>query len=171
MMSRLSRSLLTLVVLIPILAFSPGCGGAGRITSFTKASAPAATVSQITVRITETVRRPDEVEVALTVVNPTAHPITFARHYGRFTAATMTHGDLRVTGMRTPKQSRTIPHNGYTVLAGEEAGVRLAFRAAGMDRAERLTLQIVGTAHGAELSWTIPIPPEPSRPASMAIDH
>ncbi len=170
-MIRHPRSMLILVALIPALAVLPGCGGAGRVTTFPAESAPAATASQTMVRITEAIRRPGELELALTIANPTANPVVFARNYGEFTAATVAFGDIRVAGERTPKKSRTFPQNRYTVLAGEEVALRLVFRAPDLDRADNLTLHVVGSTHGAEPSWTIPIPPEPSRPATMASNH
>ena len=171
MIIRHPRSMLTLLVILPALAVLPGCGGAGRVTTFPAESAPAATSSQTKVRVTEAVRRPGELELALTIANPTADPVVFTRKYGEFTAASVAHGDIRVAGERTPKKSRTFPPNQYTVLAGEEAALRLVFRAPDLDRADNLTLHVVGSIHGAEQSWTIPIPPEPSRPATMASNH
>lgn len=165
------RSMLALVALIPALAVLPGCGGAGRVTTFPAESAPAATASQTIVRITEAVRRPGELELALTIANPTADPVDFRLHYGSFSSATVAHGAIRVVGKRTPKRSRTLPPSRYTVLAGEEVALRLAFRAADLDRADNLTLHVVGSTLGAEQSWIIPIPPEPSRPATMAGNH
>lgn len=162
------RTALALIALIPALAVLPGCGGGGRVTAYPADAVPAATAAQITVRITEVVRRPGELELALTIANPTADPVDFARHYGAFTAATMAHGETRIIGKRTPTKSRTFPPNRYTVLAGENASVRLVFRAADLDRATDVTLHLAGSTHGAGQSWTIPIPPEPSRPAALA---
>jgi hypothetical protein len=170
-MIRHPRSVLPLVALIPALAILPGCGGAGRVTTFPAESAPTATSSQTMVRVTEAVRRPGELELALTIANPTADSVVFTRKYGEFSAASVVHGDIRVVGERTPTKSRTFPPDRYTVLAGEEAALRLVFRAADLDRADNLTLHVVGSTHGAEQSWTIPIPPEPSRPAMMASNY
>ena len=39
---------------------------------------------------------------------------------------------------------------------------------ADLDQAADLTLHLAGSTHGAGQSWTIPIPPEPSRPVAMA---
>lgn len=167
-MIRLPRMALALVALLPALTVLPGCGGAGRVTTFPPDATPAATASQTTVCITEAVRRPGELELALTIANPTADPVVFARNYGAFTAATVVHGDARITGERTPPKSRTFPPNQYTVLAGEDATLRLVFRAADLDQAADLTLHLAGSTHGAGQSWTIPIPPEPSRPVAMA---
>lgn len=167
-MTRHPRTALALVVLFPALTVFPGCRGGGRVTIFPPDAAPGATVSQTTVHITEAVRRPGELELSLTIVNPTATPVVFARNYGVFTAATVVHGDSRITGERIPKRSRTFPPNLYTVLAGEEASLRLVFRAADLDRATDLTLHLAGSTQGAEQSWKIPIPPEQSRPVTMA---
>jgi hypothetical protein len=167
-MIRHPRTVLPLLALIPALAVLPGCGGGGRVTTFLAEAAPTATAAQTTVRITEAVRRPGELELALTIANATADPVVFARNYGAFTAATMVHGDRRITGERTPAKSRTFPPNQYTVLAGEDASLRLVFRAADLDRATDAVLHLAGSTHGAAQSWSIPIPPEPSHPVAMA---
>mgnify|MGYP000092956484 CR=1 FL=1 len=52
-MIRLPRMALALVALVPALTVLPGCGGAGRVTTFPADAAPAATASQTTVRITK----------------------------------------------------------------------------------------------------------------------
>ena len=171
MIIRHPTSMLAFVSLILALAIFPGCGAVGRVTSFPAESAPAATASQTLVRITEAVRRPGELELALTIANPTADPVVFARNYGEFTAATVAHGNNRVAGERIPKKSKTIPPDQYTVLAGEKAILRLVFRAADLDRADDLMLHVVGSTLGSNQSWTIAIPPEPSRPAATASNH
>lgn len=153
------RAELAVVALIPMLTILAGCGGGGRVTTFPDGAAPAATTAQTTVRITEAVRRTGELELALTIANPTADAVVFARDHGAFTAAHVVRGDTRIPGERVPKQSRTFPPGRYTVLAGEAASLRLVFRAADIDRAAGLTLLLVGSAVGAGRSWSIPIPP------------
>lgn len=166
------RAALVLLTLLPSLVILPGCAGSGgRVTAFPVESAPAATMAQTTVRIDEIERAPGELILALSIANPTTEPVIFTRNYRVFTAATVALGDVHITGERSPKKSRTVPSNQYTVLAGEEAALRLVFRAPDIDRAAAVTLHVVGSTHGAAQSWVIPIPPEPSRSTAMASAH
>jgi hypothetical protein len=167
-MLRPPRMAMAIIAITPLLALLSGCGGGGRITTFPADGVPTASAARITVRITEAVRRPDELELVLRIDNPTSDSATFARNYGVFTAATLVQGDIRITGKRTPTRARTLPPNQYTVLAGEEASLRLVFRNAAIDRATNATLHLVGSTLGVGQTWTIPIPPEPSRPVTTA---
>jgi hypothetical protein len=161
-MPAFSPSSSALPALLLALLGLPGCVSEGRVTAFTPESMPIATASQIAVRVTATERAPGSLILRLSIVNSTNEPVVFARKYGAFTAATVTYGDQHVTGTRVPAQSRTFPPNQYTVLAGEDANLGLDFRAAGIDQASHLSLQIQGSTHGVDQVWTIAIPPEPS---------
>jgi len=154
-------SLALSIALVGTIALS-GCASGGRAMQFPRESAPTATASQIVMRLTEIERSPGSVTLRITITNPTAEPAVFARSYGVFTAATLIHGDEHITGVRVPKQSRTLSPNQYTVLAGEDAVVSLDFRAADIDRASNLSLSVRGSTHGIDQTWTIAIPPVPS---------
>ena len=164
-MPGLPRSSLVLPAVLLALLVLPGCTGGGRVTAFTPTSAPTATASQIAVRVTEIERAPGSLILRLSIANPTSAPVVFARTYGSFTAASVAYGDILITGIRVPTRSRTVPPNQYIVLAGEDASLGLDFRAAGIDRAANLTLQIHGSMHGVDQVWSIAIPPEPTIPS------
>jgi hypothetical protein len=159
------------LAVLPALALLPGCGPNNRAEIFRTGSAPSATIKLATVRITAIERSLDEVTLTLNISNPTSQPINFARHYGAFTSAILEGVDIRIIGERSPKRPRTTPLDRYTVSAGEDALLSLAFKAPGVDRAVDLVLHLTGSTNGFDQSWNINIPPESTRPTAMVGHH
>jgi hypothetical protein len=149
------------------LALLTGCASNRRTVSFTTDTAPAASASSITIQVARVERAPGSLILRLYITNPTPDAVDFARRYSAFTSMSIIHGSERITGVRTPFQSRTSSPSRYLVLAGEHADLSLDFRAADIDRATDLALTVRGSTHGTDQTWTITIPPEPLLPAAI----
>lgn len=147
------------------IALLTGCATGRRTMSFTTDTAPASSASSITIRVARVERAPGSLILRLYITNPTPDAVEFARRYSAFTSMSIIHGSERITGVRTPFQSRTSSPSRYLVLAGEHADLSLDFRAADIDRATDLALTVRGSTHGIDQTWTITLPPEPPMPA------
>lgn len=145
-----------------------GCATGRRTMSFTADTAPTSSVSSINIRVFRVERAPGSLILRLYITNPTPDAVEFARRYSVFTAMSIIHGNERITGVRTPFQSRTSSPSRYLVLAGEHADLSLDFRADDIDRATDLSLTVQGSTHGVDQTWTITIPPEPSIPTATS---
>lgn len=149
------------------IALLTSCASNRRTVSFTTDTAPAASASSVTIQVARVERAPGLLVLRLYITNPTPNAVAFARQYSAFTSMSIHHGNERITGVRTPFQSRTSSPSRYLVLAGEHADLSLDFRAADIDRATDLALTVRGSTHGTDQTWTITIPPEPAMPAAI----
>ena len=149
------------------IALLTGCTTGRRTMSFTTDTAPASSASSITIQVAKVERAPGSLVLRLYITNPTPDAVEFARRYSAFTSMSINHGNERITGVRTPFQSRTSSPSRYLVLAGEHADLSLDFRAADIDRATDLALTVRGSTHGTDQTWTITIPSEPPMPAAI----